>query len=919
MPAMQRLAKFASLTLVASAALATATCTPEIPHTTISWTERRAVLPNGMKVVVMPDTSTQLVQVDVLYEVGANEDPAGKAGLAHLVEHMMFQHRPLGPDKPPTFQIIPQVATFFNAFTSWDMTHYMFQVPKEDVETALRIEAYRMNAGCNTIPPEQFDREREVVRNELRTNATDASFLIPAILGEALYPPGHPYSHTVGGDDRQLANIVFQDTCDFMQKYYTPSRATLLIAGNIEEATASKLIAATFGGIKDRPASSRVEVKPIELKAKTIEKTLDIERPILLVAWKLPSVTDPDYDNVNALFNGIGRIDELARKYDDCIRGVNVFPFGGGLAGTMAIALELCSNDHFDEALKWVWKGAATGGWGLKNAELDDDTKVVIKGFFISSMESIIARTLWMAEFIQFQTNRYKIDQPRQILFDELDRMDKLTADGYASFARRTFQQDKAVVIKIKASDKGQKGDVRAKLEFKAKSHNEPLKPLVDPADANRPEPAPKAKSVLSSAERYKLSNGMEVVLLPTESPLPLVRTRLVFRSGAAHEPVDKVGLANMAASMLAPELDADFMKTGVWVSGEASDDGTTFTSGGLNMYTDVIVKALERVVKVGTYDQERLERRQKELKQRLDSEQYREEQAFTQQLYAALFGEDHPYTVKGTATLASIGSLGYDNVSSFKRQHYEAKNATLVVVGAFDLSAIKPMIADSFGDWDGGSADQPVGPATATRTAPIFRGVVMSRVPQQMEVQIGYPSPAGADGQTAARLVMAEMLNDRLFEIRTELGSTYGTYARKTSFIGPNAYMMGGGVDVARAGESLKAMREKVDGLRRGVDFEVGFVNARRAVMKDLVGVSSEPTQLAARLGRIALMGLAPTYYDQLTARVATVTPAEVKALIAQELKPELEVVIAKADRETLIKAFQEAGLAGATLLDPK
>src|SRR5262245_37919886 len=127
--------------VLASLAAAGLSCTPETPHNTISWIERRATLPNGLRVVVLPDTTTQLIQVDVRYEVGANEDPKGKAGLAHLVEHMMFQHRPLGADKPPTFQIIQQIATEMNAYTIWDKTHYYVQAPKEDLETVLRLEA----------------------------------------------------------------------------------------------------------------------------------------------------------------------------------------------------------------------------------------------------------------------------------------------------------------------------------------------------------------------------------------------------------------------------------------------------------------------------------------------------------------------------------------------------------------------------------------------------------------------------------------------------------------------------------------------------------------------------------------------------------------------------------------------------------
>ena len=158
------------------------TCTPSIPKYSVRYAEKRASLAeNGLRMVVIPDKNTPMVHVAVRYEVGANEDPPGKAGLAHLVEHMMFQHRFLGADKPPTFELIPQIATGFNAYTTWDQTHYYLDGRKEDLDAMLRLEAARMGAICNSIPPEQFDRELDVVRNEITAHAVAALHAVPDV------------------------------------------------------------------------------------------------------------------------------------------------------------------------------------------------------------------------------------------------------------------------------------------------------------------------------------------------------------------------------------------------------------------------------------------------------------------------------------------------------------------------------------------------------------------------------------------------------------------------------------------------------------------------------------------------------------------------------------------------------------------
>ena len=109
-----------SMIRVAAAGLVAAvvaSCNPAAPRFAFTSAERRGVIEtNGLRFVIMPDTTTKLAEVDIRYDVGAREDPQGKAGLAHLVEHLMFQPRPDGPQTPPLFQTIIDLATDFNAY-----------------------------------------------------------------------------------------------------------------------------------------------------------------------------------------------------------------------------------------------------------------------------------------------------------------------------------------------------------------------------------------------------------------------------------------------------------------------------------------------------------------------------------------------------------------------------------------------------------------------------------------------------------------------------------------------------------------------------------------------------------------------------------------------------------------------------------
>ena len=241
-------------------------CNPSTPKFAFKHAEQRGKLDkNGLRFVIMPDPNTQLVEVDVRYEVGSREDPPGKAGLAHLVEHMMFQHRPDGPETKPMMHFLSQNSLFMNAYTNADTTHYMITARAEQADAMLKVEAIRMKYGCDTISDEEFQREREVVRNEIRGGNRTPEDRIPQIAMSAIYPKGHAYEQNVGGDDSQLSNITMADVCEFMKKYYVPERATVIVAGGVDIDETVKSITKWFSVVEKRPAAPRRVVEPVKV------------------------------------------------------------------------------------------------------------------------------------------------------------------------------------------------------------------------------------------------------------------------------------------------------------------------------------------------------------------------------------------------------------------------------------------------------------------------------------------------------------------------------------------------------------------------------------------------------------------------------------------------------------------------------
>src|SRR6185312_8063809 len=210
-------------------------CTYRPPSFKVSHAEKRGRLDhNGMRFVIMPDPGARLAEVAMRYDVGAEDDPDGKAGLAHLVEHLMFILRPPGEASNPVVWYLDQLSTRWNAYTTYESTHYMALASEARLDALLQIESLRLRDGCKSISQAEFERERDVVRNEIRQRSGTPEGQIERLLAARVYPHGHHYARTVGGDDAQISALTLADACDFIATYYVPERATLIVAGRVE-------------------------------------------------------------------------------------------------------------------------------------------------------------------------------------------------------------------------------------------------------------------------------------------------------------------------------------------------------------------------------------------------------------------------------------------------------------------------------------------------------------------------------------------------------------------------------------------------------------------------------------------------------------------------------------------------------------
>src|SRR4026209_1900399 len=188
-------------------------------------------LANGLNVILHEDHSVPVVTVNMWYQVGSARERTGRTGFAHLFEHLMFMGS--GHVKPGEFdQWLEAAGGDNNGSTENDRTNYWINVPSSSLELALFLESDRMGYLLESMTPKTVDAQRDVVKNERRQSYENRPYgAADLLLGEMLYPNGHPYHWPVIGYMEDLTAASYDDVVAFFKKSHAPSNASVAVAG----------------------------------------------------------------------------------------------------------------------------------------------------------------------------------------------------------------------------------------------------------------------------------------------------------------------------------------------------------------------------------------------------------------------------------------------------------------------------------------------------------------------------------------------------------------------------------------------------------------------------------------------------------------------------------------------------------------
>ena len=405
----------------------------------------RHTLANGLRIIHSQDESTQMVALNLLYDVGARDEHPEHTGFAHLFEHLMFGGSVNIADYDTPVQ---NAGGENNAWTSNDMTNYYITLPYQNVETGFWLESDRMLSL--DFNPKSLDVQRQVVIEEFKQRNLnqpygDASHLIREMAYQT-----HPYQWpTIGKEISHIANATLDEVKEFFYRFYAPNNAILAVTGHISLEETIRLAEKWFGPIPARNVPKRnlpKEVQQTEIRRKTVERKVPVDA--LYMAFHMCDrhhADYPVYDIItDILSNGrSSRFIQHLVQENKIFTGIDAYITGSIDEGLLHIAGKPAEGISLEKAEKAIW------------AELDE-----LKRVSVDELELEKVKNRYESEqifnninYLNVATNLayFELLGKAEDINDEVRKYRSVTASQLQKVAQKTFIPENCSILYYKA------------------------------------------------------------------------------------------------------------------------------------------------------------------------------------------------------------------------------------------------------------------------------------------------------------------------------------------------------------------------------------------------------------------------------------------------------------------------------------
>ncbi len=848
-------------------------------------------LPNGLRVIVHTDRKAPIVAVSIWYHIGSKDEPAGKTGFAHLFEHLMFS----GSENHNAdfFKPLQDVgATDYNGTTWFDRTNYFENVPTPALDLALFLEADRMGHLLGAITQAKLDLQRGVVQNEKRQGDNQPFGLTEYAVQENLFPQGHPYYHTTIGSMADLDKASLADVKNWFRAGYGPNNAVLVLAGDIDLATARAKVAQYFGSIPAGPAPARYAA-PVPERTATTRLTLHdkISAPRLSRVFVIPGRTDPAVIPVNIAVSVLAG-GQSSRLYNDLVRDRQLaVSVSGNVQG-----FEKVSEVQFDVDLKPGVDPAAVDAridavmaQFLKDGPTSDEVSRVVTGGVAGTIRGLEKVGGFGGKAVTLAEGAVYAGDPGFYRVN-LQRLADATPASVAAGARRWLARGDFRLTTLpgpREATVAQTAPVQLPPQHSPDGDTSKLPKVTGTPELKFP-----------AVQRTTLSNGLQVELAQ-RATVPVVQMTLSFDAGNAADPHSKLGTQRLMLSLLdegtttrsGRQIAEEEERLGLSIGAGSDNDRTRVSMNALKPNLTASLELFSDIVRNSTFAPEQVERLRNIALTGIEDELNDPQSVALRTLPPLLYGSDHPYGVPltGSGTTAGLKAVTRADLVAFRSRWLRPDNAVLFVAGDIGMDELKPLLETVLGDWrpaasvaKGVKTFPAVPPAGASHIVLIDRPAS----PQSL-IAAGKVLPVKGTEDTIRIRAANDVIGGDFFsrlntDLRETKGWSYGVYSSVYSVREAMPLLVVAPVQTDRTGDSITAMIADTGAV--GGAKPIDALELRRVVNGITRALPGEYETAGAVLGAIEsnfVLGRPDDYQVTLASRYRALTVADLNAQV--------------------------------------
>ena len=821
------------------------------PSTAQKW-----ILPNGLTIIVQEDHSAPVASVQAWCATGSiYEDQHLGAGLSHILEHMLFK----GTKTRSTNEIaqkIQDVGGYINAYTSFDRTVFWIDVPKHGVTAALDILADAMMNS--TLPPEEYQKEQEVIRREFAMGMDDPDRVAALLLFATAYQR-HPYRFPVIGEIEIYNQLTQDQVMQYYKTRYVPNNLTFLVVGDVD---AQKVREQLTELLKPYPEKSLqpvfVPAEPPQLGRREVHQEFATELTHLSLAWHIPEVTNPDVPALDLLSTvlGDGRSSRLYRRVREeagLAFGISAFSYTPGDPGLFGIdaTVDPKKRDAAEQLALQIVDEVKQAG--VTPEELEKAKKITLS-------HQLGALSTMRGQASDIGSN-WLLTRDLNFSRHYLDAVQKVTLENIKRVAANYLTENNLTVISLN-----------------------PKGSLTGKAEAEKPVAA-------GEVQEFDLSNGLR--LLVREDPrLPLVGMGAVFRGGLLAETPQTNGITRLMAKVL---LKGTKTRTAEQIANEIEAVGGSISSDAGNNSFSVSLDVMKPDVKLGvdllsdvllnaTFP-EKAVAREKEIQMAAIKQEEEQLTSVARDIMRQALFPQHPYALRSNGSVESVQKLTQKDLLEFRDRYVVAKNGVIYVFGDVKAAEVKQLVEQLLSNMKPGALaltdakpSMPLGkPETVEKRKDKAQGVIM----------VGFRGATLSSPDRYALELIDEASSDlgsRFFiRIREQMGLAYYVGASQMQGLVPGLFAFYLGTDPQKIEPVKTALLDEIHKLANDGLTAEELARAKKKLIgqQEIANQSNDAFGYHCALDE--LYGLGFDYYKRLEDDVNSVTLDNIKQVAAK------------------------------------